>query len=114
MRTLELSVSRQMLVAKNARISTSGWTLDSLTSSSQTFRAVDRIPAISSQLSEVIKNHERAGLPLVIEGFHRHEKWPTKMFTIEGFEEYSESRGICYASEQSPEYLILSHRYWRP
>jgi methionine synthase II (cobalamin-independent) len=81
-------------------MATKGWSLDSLISSSRTFRAVDRVPASSSELSEVIKDHERTGLPLVVEGFHRHENWPTKMFTIEGFEKYSESSGIYFAFDQ--------------
>jgi len=101
-------------IANNARISTKGWSLNSLTSSSRNFRPVDRVSASSSELFQVIKDHERAGLPLVIEGFHKHESWPTKMFTIEGFEECSESSGIRYGFEQFPGNLILSHRYKRP
>ena len=75
---------------------------------------MDRVSASSIELCQVIKDHEHTGLPLVIEGFHEHESWPTKMFTIEGFEECSESSGIRYGFIQFPANLILFHRYKRP
>ena len=86
--------NRIHLPAKKPRISTKGWSLDSLISSSPNFYAVDRVRVTSSELSQIIGDHERRGLPLVIEGFHNHKNWPTTMFTIDGFNENSESSGI--------------------
>jgi hypothetical protein len=97
---------RTQHIDEKTRISTKGWSLDSLISSSRNFYPVDRVPASSSELSQFIKDHERNGLPLVVEGFHRHNSWPTKMFTLEGFEEHSKSSGNHYMRSNN---ALVSH-----
>lgn len=53
-----------------------------------------RVSARSDALLDIVKKHERKGIPLVIEGFHEHDKWPANMFTLEGFSGHSDSQGI--------------------
>ena len=83
------------------RVSTKGWTLDSLIKSNGNFCAVERVPARSDALLDIVKKHERNGVPLVIEGFHEHKKWPANMFTLEGFSGSSDSQGIPSLSSES-------------
>ena len=66
-------------------ISTAGWTLDSILQSSKRFHLVPRVPCSNVGLQAAIDAYEDSGVPLIIEGWHKHEKWPKDMFGIDSF-----------------------------
>lgn len=107
-------VRESSMSGKGARLCTKEWHLDALISSSANFYPANRVPANSNVLSQLIKDNERKGLPLVIEGFHKDKKWPAEMFTIEGFQECSESKGIHHAFGSPANLTSSPHRYWCP
>jgi len=74
-------------------ISTKGWSLDTLLELSPNFRAARRVSATSSTVSDTLKEYERKGVPLVVEGFHKHPEWPQEMFSLDSFAEASNSNG---------------------
>jgi len=82
----------------HARISTRGWSLESLVQTSPNFRKVDRVSASVEDIFSVLKDYELRGVPLVIEDFHKHERWPSEMFTLENFAKNSESTGTSLSS----------------
>lgn len=78
------------------KISTKGWSLKGLLDEYDNFYPVDRISAAASNLQETLKEHEETGIPLVVEGFHELSGWPTDLFSLNGFCEYSESKGVLF------------------
>ena len=82
----------------HARISTRGWSLESLVQTSPNFRKVDRVSASVEDIYSVLRDYELRGVPLVIEDFHKHERWPSEMFTLENFAKNSESTGTSLSS----------------
>jgi hypothetical protein len=64
-------------------ISTKGWTLAQLIKKSPNFRLVDRVRFDDPMLIQTIRIHEDSGAPLIIEGFHEHDSWPTDLFTLD-------------------------------
>jgi hypothetical protein len=82
----------------HARISTRGWSLESLVQTSPNFRKVDRVSANVEDIFSVLRNYELRGVPLVIEDFHKHESWPSEMFTLENFAKNSESTGMSLSN----------------
>ncbi|KAF9052926.1 hypothetical protein BJ165DRAFT_1340122 [Panaeolus papilionaceus] len=75
-------------------ISTRGWSFDNLLAQSSNFLPVERVSFDSADLLTVIRDSEKNGTPLVIQGFHRHIKWPKSMFTLENFSGNSTSPDI--------------------
>ena len=73
--------------------STKGWTLDGIIEEGDNFHHVERVSATAPDLLDKIKKSEANGVPLVIEGFHKHPKWPQHMFTIDQFVETYEGNG---------------------
>jgi hypothetical protein len=71
--------------ANTTMISTKGWTLNSLINKSINFHRVPRVSVLSDSLSQCIKDYETSGVPLVIEGCHKHPKWSTEEFTLDSF-----------------------------
>ncbi|KAF9469170.1 hypothetical protein BDZ94DRAFT_1279126 [Collybia nuda] len=69
------------------RISTREWTLSSLIKSGERFHPVPRIIASSEpkRLLAKIENSEKTGIPLIIEGWHKHSRWLKEMFHIDNF-----------------------------
>jgi len=61
---------------------TRGWALSEILSH-KPFIPVPRVSALDATATQAaITQHEQDGIPYIIEGFHKHEKWP-KMFTPE-------------------------------
>ncbi|KAJ7632753.1 hypothetical protein FB45DRAFT_1026885 [Roridomyces roridus] len=66
-----------------------GWSLESLLSQSNNFEPVPRVSWSPTETTEAqIRRHERAnpGVPLVVDGLHRHPKWMKEKFTPAWFE----------------------------
>ncbi|KAG9318700.1 hypothetical protein JVU11DRAFT_796 [Chiua virens] len=66
-------------------ISTFGWELQSIVASSPNFRHIERVHYTSpnANVDLVIKEFERSGKPMIINGWNRHPRWPRSMFNIE-------------------------------
>ncbi|KAF9564389.1 hypothetical protein CPC08DRAFT_254961 [Agrocybe pediades] len=78
-------------------VSTKGWDdVSTILSHSKNFFPVQRVKANSpsTNLAEVIKNYEKNGLPLVIEGLHKLPSWPKDMLTLENFVENTTSKEV--------------------
>lgn len=71
-------------------ISSKDWTVDALVKRGPRFQRVPRVSATApvSRLCSVIEDHERTGIPLIIEGWHKHRKWDKKLFTVDWFREH--------------------------
>ncbi|KAF5380865.1 hypothetical protein D9615_004049 [Tricholomella constricta] len=69
------------------RISTYGWSLESILCTGKQFRPIPRLSASGSTTTmKEITKYERGGLPLIIEGFHKDPKWPRDKFRPEWLE----------------------------
>ncbi|CAA7271539.1 unnamed protein product [Cyclocybe aegerita] len=88
------SVTTVTMVSSQAMISTNGWSLDGLLARGNNFHHARRVRATSSQLSDILKDHEQNGIPLVVEGLHEHRNWKKDMFALERFESESASKNI--------------------
>ncbi|KAI0699701.1 hypothetical protein BC835DRAFT_1267469 [Cytidiella melzeri] len=67
-------------------ISSSRWKLDDILGDRQCFKPVERISIGTSDqnaILQAIEKHEASGLPLIIEGFHRQNTWPGKLFNVD-------------------------------
>lgn len=73
--------------------STRGWSLDEIHDEGDNFHLVERVSATAPDLLQKIKKYEANGVPLVIEGFHKHPKWPQRMFTIDQFVDTHDGHG---------------------
>lgn len=71
-------------------VSSKGWTVDTLVGRGPRFQKVPRVSARSPRLFSKIKEHERSGIPLIIQGWHKHGKWPKEMFTVDWFREHGQ------------------------
>jgi hypothetical protein len=86
-------VSPQSLTMTGARqwaksrgfISSEGWSMQKLLASGERFSPVPRVSASDPCLAASIDEHEQFGIPLIIEKWHMHPKWPRDLFTIEKF-----------------------------
>ncbi len=86
----------------HAKISTRGWSLESLVQTSPNFCKVNRVSASVEDIFSVLRDYELRGVPLVIEDFHKHERWPSEMFTLENFAKNSESTGTSLSNSWKP------------
>lgn len=76
-----------------APLSTTSWTADSLLHSGPNFQPIPRVSAFSPGLSDAIATHLERGMPLVIEGWHEHPKWPKEIFDLKYLlEEFGDNR----------------------
>lgn len=66
-------------------ISTKGWTLNSLINQSINFHRVPRVSVLSDSLLQCIDDYEKSGVPMVIEGCHKHPQWSTEELTLDSF-----------------------------
>ncbi|OCH88258.1 hypothetical protein OBBRIDRAFT_734811 [Obba rivulosa] len=68
-----------------ARPTCQGWTLIRILEAGERFRHIPRISALRPQdeLWQAIREHETAGIPLIIEDWHKHPQWPSNMFDVE-------------------------------
>jgi hypothetical protein len=70
-------------------VSSKDWTVDALLERGPRFHKIDRVSATGPlpNLLSAIETHERSGLPLIIEGWHKHKGWPKDIFTVDWFRE---------------------------
>lgn len=75
-------------------ITTSGWTLETLIASGPRFKPVPRISMDlpQAETSLALHNHEESGIPLVLEGWHKHEGWPVDLFNLEWLRNHGQTR----------------------
>jgi hypothetical protein len=80
---------------------TQGWLLDDLVLSGPRFQHAPRVSAFlpPAQLLDTIAEHEKNGIPLVIDGWQNHPAWPKETFTLEWLEQN--------AAKQSAYFTIL-------
>lgn len=78
------------------RFTCEGWTVEHLLAQGKRFVAVPRVSATSSAntLVNAIEESERTGVPLVIEGWHNHSKWPKDKFSLDWLRENGD-QGVC-------------------
>jgi hypothetical protein len=77
--------------AGRSRISTEGWTLESLVMLSENFHPIERVKATGphEDIQRAIIQYEEEGIPMIIEGWQEHEKWPKDLFTLDFFREHT-------------------------
>ncbi|TFK30125.1 hypothetical protein FA15DRAFT_609251 [Coprinopsis marcescibilis] len=77
--------------ASRPSISTADWDTDYVLGYSSNFKAIKRVKATSSAsiVEQEIKNCEATGIPLIVEDWHKHKKWPKDMFTLDFFQKNS-------------------------
>lgn len=66
-------------------ISTYDWSLDNLVKYSDRFHPIPRISSSNSALTTKIDEFEKNGVPIIIEGLHKHPKWPKEQFNLDWF-----------------------------
>ena len=66
-------------------ISSSQWSLEGLFKRSRRFKQIRRISALlpEPQLLRIFEEHETSGLPLIIEGWDKHTRWPKDLFNVD-------------------------------
>ncbi|KAF6763941.1 hypothetical protein DFP72DRAFT_873813 [Ephemerocybe angulata] len=72
-------------------ISTQGWTFENVLSYGTNFRSIERVSATSSDtdIQQAIKRYEDEGIPIIIEGWQNHDKWPKGLFELDSFQKHS-------------------------
>ncbi|KAI0374859.1 hypothetical protein BV20DRAFT_397091 [Pilatotrama ljubarskyi] len=67
------------------RITTRGWDVAALCRDFKSFEHVRRVSALSepAELLKTLENYERDGLPLIIDNWDKHSKWPADVFNID-------------------------------
>lgn len=73
-----------------ASITTRDWTLEGLIAKGKRFREIPRVSAQQSGdvLKGTIEKHEQSGVPLIIEGWHKHHKWSSDIFDVHWLEKH--------------------------
>jgi len=77
-------------------ITSKEWILDELIAAGESFCGIPRVSASDSNLAFSIEEHERTGVPLIIEAWHTHPRWPTDLFTVQSFCANSPHGAIFY------------------
>jgi hypothetical protein len=82
--------SSRMRAAHTPAISTKGWTFESVLQHGERFRPIERIKATASEadIQKAIRRYEDEGIPMIIEGWHKHEQWPKDMFSLDFFKKH--------------------------
>ena len=75
-------------------LTSAGWSLNELVTRGRRFREIPRVSVSDQNLGVTIRQHEASGVPLVIEGMHKHETWPVAMFDIQWLREHSKQREL--------------------
>jgi hypothetical protein len=86
----EPKARKKPIVKPRAMISCQDWTLETLVRTSKNFHHVPRIRGSRTRSTAAqIQEHEDAnqGVPLVVEGLHKHPEWIQHKFTPEWFED---------------------------
>lgn len=78
-------------VRQKISISSQDWTsAPALVKQGKRFELVPRVSISAHELSSTIQAHERSGVPLIIEGLHKHTEWPKDMFHIDWLREHGQ------------------------
>lgn len=88
--------------AGRSRISTEGWTLQSLVGFSENFHPIERVKATASKedIERAVTRYEEEDIPMIIEGWHEHEQWSKELFSLDYFRAHTpggESAWYCPA-----------------
>jgi hypothetical protein len=75
-------------------LTSAGWSLNGLLARGRRFREIPRVSVSDQSLDVTIRQHEASGVPLVIEGMHKHETWPIAMFDIQWLRDNSKQREL--------------------
>jgi hypothetical protein len=75
-------------------LTSAGWSLNELLARGRRFREIPRVSVSDQCLDVIIRQHETSGVPLVIEGMHKHETWPIAMFDIQWLRDNSKQREL--------------------
>lgn len=75
-------------------LTSAGWSLNGLISQGHRFHEIPRVSVSDKNLHATIRNHESSGVPLVIEGMHEHQAWPTAMFDIQWLRDHLKQREL--------------------
>lgn len=60
------------------------WTLEGILKKGSRLKLVPRVSALDQEaMTKAIKEHERSGVPLIIEGWHKHRGWEAGLLDIE-------------------------------
>ena len=70
------------------------------------FLSVPRSSFQREDLDSHVKHHEKSGVPLIIEGWHKHHRWPKEIFGIDFclqyFQEKKESASVLNTGFKLP------------
>jgi len=58
----------------------------------QGFLLVPRFSFRSEDLESQVKYHEKSGVPLIIEGWHKHHRWSKEIFGIDSCLQYFQGK----------------------
>ena len=83
-----------MLQPQDPFLTSAGWSLNELVTRGPRFREIPRVSVSDQNLEATIRQHEASGVPLVIEGIHKHETWPIAMFDIQWLRDNSNQREL--------------------
>ena len=92
------SLGTQKNMPPEPLLTSAGWSLNGLIVQGHRFREIPRVSVSDEKLDETIRNHESSGVPLVIEGMHEHQAWPTAIFDTQWLRENSKQRELGPAS----------------
>jgi hypothetical protein len=77
---------------QDPHLTSAGWSLNELVTRGRRFCEIPRVSVSDQNLEVTIRRHEASGVPLVIEGMHKHETWPNAMFNIQWLRDNSKQR----------------------
>ncbi|KAH7912236.1 hypothetical protein BJ138DRAFT_1084054 [Hygrophoropsis aurantiaca] len=80
---------------KKTFVTTKDWTLQNLVECAPHFRCIPRVSLQDPNLYKTIDYHEKEGIPLIIEGWQNHHKWPKDMFTLEWLREHGDQNAYA-------------------
>jgi len=84
----------QQKMTQEPFLTSAGWSLNQLVTRGPRFREIPRVSVSDQNLEATIHQHETSGVPLVIEGMHEHETWPTTTFDIQWLRDNSKQREL--------------------
>ena len=65
-------------------VSSKDWTLENLMAQNPQFRQVQRVSSLEpDRVATALMDHERLGIPVIIEHLNRNPKWPKDMFNVD-------------------------------
>ena len=90
-------------------ITTVGWSLSNILESSNAFLPVPRIACNKVDMQTEIDNHEKSGVPVIIEGLHEHTKWPKELFNIDSFKQEVKGEVGSFFDQHLKYHLLSLH-----